>query len=187
VAVNLSPRQLQDPRLPATVENVLNETGLATDHLELEITEEVFMSDAYGSISTLQGLMNLGLEVAIDDFGTGYSSFNYLKRFSASRLKIDRSFVKDVTTNADDAAIVEAIVAMAKLLRVEVTAEGVESVGQADFFRQLDCAEAQGLYFGKPVEAKQVRRMLRRVRLARSQEDAGSLHDGSNAQANLDS
>jgi diguanylate cyclase (GGDEF)-like protein/PAS domain S-box-containing protein len=187
VAVNLSPRQLQDVRLPVVVENALQETGLATGCLELEITEEVLMSDAYGGISTLNRLREIGLKVAIDDFGTGYSSFSYLKRFSASRLKIDRSFVKDVTANADDAAIVEAIVAMAKLLRVAVTAEGVESLEQADFFRRLGCAEAQGLYFGKPLEANQVRRMLRRVHLGRNQKESGSSGDGSKPQVFTDS
>lgn len=187
VAVNLSPRQLQDARLPVVVENALQETGLATGCLELEITEEVLMSDAYGGISTLNRLRDIGLKVAIDDFGTGYSSFSYLKRFSASRLKIDRSFVKDVTANADDAAIVEAIVAMAKLLRVEVTAEGVETLEQADFFRRLGCAEAQGLYFGKPLEANQVRRMLRRVRLGRGQIEAGASGDESKPQVLTDS
>ena len=145
------------------------------------------MSDAYGGISTLNRLRDVGLKVAIDDFGTGYSSFSYLKRFSASRLKIDRSFVKDVTTNADDAAIVEAIVAMAKLLRVEVTAEGVETLEQADFFRRLGCAEAQGLYFGKPLEANQVRRMLRRVHLGRGQIETGSSGDESKPQMLTDS
>lgn len=103
--------------------------------------------------------------MAIDDFGTGYSSFSYLKRFAVSRLKIDRLFVKDVISNQDDAAIVQAIISMARLLRMQLTVEGVETVEQANYFRRHSCAESQGLYFGEPVEARQVERLLQRSRL----------------------
>ena len=165
VAVNFSPRQLRDPGLTAVIESALGASGLTMEHMELEITEEVLMSDAYGGISTLHRLMDLGLKVAIDDFGTGYSSFSYLKRFAVSRLKIDRLFVKDVISNQDDAAIVQAIISMARLLRMQLTVEGVETVEQANYFRRHSCAESQGLYFGEPVEARQVERLLQRSRL----------------------
>jgi len=163
VAINLSPRQLQDPQLPDMVAEALQKFRLGPQFLELEITEEVLMSDAFGGITTLHRLMDLGLKVAIDDFGTGYSSFSYLKRFEVSRLKIDRSFVKDVTVNSDDAAIVRAIISMAKFLHVELTAEGVETARQASFFRQHGCIESQGFYFGKPMESTQVNRLLKGI------------------------
>ena len=151
VAVNLSPRQLKDSQLPEFIWNTLRQNQLHPNVLELEITEEVFMSDASKAISVLHQLVDMGIQIAIDDFGTGYSSFSYLKNLPVTRLKIDRSFVRDIAANEDDSAIVKAIIAMARNLRLEITAEGVETAEQVTFLQKNGYIESQGFYFGKPV------------------------------------
>ena len=154
IAVNLSAVQTIRAPIAETTRQVLAETGLAPESLELEITESVVMDNMDQVIPVLQELNDLGVSLAIDDFGTGYSSLSYLKTLPVSRLKIDRSFVSDVTSNPDDAAIISAIVAMAQNLRLEITAEGVEQEDQLEFLRGLGCDEVQGYLLGRPAAAQ---------------------------------
>jgi diguanylate cyclase (GGDEF)-like protein len=153
MAVNLSARQFRQKHLVGMIEQVLRDTGLAPTLLELELTEGMLMHQAEDTVHTLARLHEMGVRLAIDDFGTGYSSLSYLKRFPIHTLKIDRSFVQDIGTDPDDAAIVTAIVAMARGLKVSVTAEGVETEQQAMFLRSLSCDLAQGFHFGPPMPA----------------------------------
>jgi len=161
MSVNLSARQFRDPDLVGRVERVLTETGLDPVFLELEITESTVMHDSEAAIGTLRALKKLGVTLSVDDFGTGYSSLSYLKLFPIDVLKIDRSFVCDVTTDPDDAAIVRAIVTLAHSLGLTVVAEGVEEVAQAAFLRHVKCNELQGYYFSRPLPAEAVERLLR--------------------------
>jgi len=140
---------------------VLSDTGLAPEYLELELTESLLLANADVTFSVLQELTNMGVTLAIDDFGTGYSSLSYLKHFPVSKLKIDRSFIRDVAVNPDDAAITTAIISMAKSLNLKVIAEGVENEGQMSFLRAHQCDEIQGYYFSKPLAADEVADKLR--------------------------
>ena len=160
VAVNLSARQFRDPRLIESVASVLCECGLDAPSLELEVTESVMMSDADAATGTLQQLHAMGVCISIDDFGTGYSSLSYLKRFPISYLKIDRSFIAGVPGAADDVAIVSAIVALARTLKLGISGEGVETAEQRDFLRECGCDEVQGYLFGKPVVAEELERIV---------------------------
>ncbi len=153
IAVNLSARQFRQRNLVEMIERVLNETRLAPGLLELELTEGMLMHHVQETVTILARLDEIGVRLAIDDFGTGYSSLSYLKRFPIHALKIDRSFVRDIGTDPNDAAIVTAIVAMARSLGLDVTAEGVETHEQAAFLRSLACDLAQGFYFGRPMPA----------------------------------
>jgi diguanylate cyclase (GGDEF)-like protein/PAS domain S-box-containing protein len=153
VAVNLSPRQFRQDNLIAVVADVLAHTGLPARHLELEVTESLLMDNTEMSVNTLAGLRAMGVKVAVDDFGTGYSSLNYLRRFAIDTLKIDRSFVREITTNEDDAAISGAIIALAHSLRLNVVAEGVENELQLDYLRRLNCDQAQGYLLSRPLPA----------------------------------
>ncbi|QMV43452.1 putative bifunctional diguanylate cyclase/phosphodiesterase [Cohnella cholangitidis] len=150
LSVNLSIRQFRQHDLDARIAKVLEETGLEPHWLELEITESI-MADVTFATEMLERLKKLGIRISIDDFGTGYSSLYYLKRFPIDKLKIDRSFVNDVLTDRNDAAIVSGISAMARNLNLTVTAEGVESEGQVAFLKELKCQEAQGYFFSRPV------------------------------------
>jgi diguanylate cyclase (GGDEF)-like protein/PAS domain S-box-containing protein len=151
VSVNLSPRHLARGDLVDLIAEVLRTTGLEARYLELEITENIFMRDVDKSLAILVELKNLGVRISIDDFGTGYSSLNYLKRFPVDILKIDRSFVRDIATGQDDAAIVKAIISLAHILNMKVVAEGVETEEQRRFLLDNACDEVQGYYFGRPV------------------------------------
>ena len=162
MSVNLSPRQFQQKNLVELVSEVLRECGLDSRMLELEITEGTVMRQTDRAISQLDRLHALGVEISIDDFGTGYSSLTYLKRFPVQRLKIDQSFVRDITTDAQDAAIVKAIVAMARGLQLEVVAEGVETREQLAFLARLQCDEYQGYYFSKPLPAPEFEQLMQR-------------------------
>jgi diguanylate cyclase (GGDEF)-like protein len=153
ISVNLSARQFRQKDLIGMIERVLGETGLAPTLLELELTESMLMHHAEETVGILERLDEMGVHLAIDDFGTGYSSLSYLKRFPIHSLKIDRSFVRDISSDPDDAAIVTAIVAMARSLNLKVTAEGVETEEQAAFLRSLACHQAQGYHFGHPMPA----------------------------------
>jgi diguanylate cyclase (GGDEF)-like protein/PAS domain S-box-containing protein len=153
VAVNLSSRQFQDPRLVAMVTEVLKETGLDPDYLDLEITEGTAMRDVEFTVDTLRELRAMGVHVSIDDFGTGYSSLAYMSRFPVDSVKIDGSFVGDAPANPDDAAIVTAIIALARTLNLRAVAEGVETKEQLAVLKERQCHEAQGYLWGKPVPA----------------------------------
>ena len=151
VAVNVSPQQLQQNHFPETVANLLQEFGLRASTLEVEITESSFMHDDGIGVQTLTELREMGVLISIDDFGTGYSSLSYLKRLPIDSIKLDASFVKDATTDTDDAALVVAIIALAHNLRLRVIAEGIETKEQLNLLRSLSCDEGQGYFFGRPV------------------------------------
>jgi diguanylate cyclase (GGDEF)-like protein/PAS domain S-box-containing protein len=153
VAVNLSARQFAQDDLHATILNVLEETGLPPELLELEITESVTMDNPEHAAALLRKLKALGIRLAIDDFGTGYSSLSYLKRFPIDNVKIDRSFIKDIPHDEDDVAITQAVIAMAHSLNLKVIAEGVESEEHVNFLREHGCEQAQGYLFGAPMSA----------------------------------
>ncbi|PXX35348.1 diguanylate cyclase (GGDEF)-like protein [Undibacterium pigrum] len=156
VAVNLSVSQLLEKDFASTVEQVLIDTGLPAKMLELEITESTLMEHAQDTLAVLDRLRSLGVRLTIDDFGTGYSSLSYLKRFPVDIIKIDRSFVRDIPGDADDAAIVTGIIALAHSLRLEVVAEGVETREQLEFLRSKSCDILQGFYLSKPIPAQQL-------------------------------
>jgi len=163
VAVNVSGRQFQYARrLIGACERVLADTGLESRWLELELTETSAMRDADNAIAVVQRLKEMGIGCAIDDFGTGYSSLSVLKRFPIQKLKIDRSFVMDVANDPNDAAIVDAIIAMAKALKLKVVAEGVERQEDLDFLRDLGCHQIQGYIFSRPLPAEAMRDLLAR-------------------------
>jgi diguanylate cyclase (GGDEF)-like protein/PAS domain S-box-containing protein len=160
MAVNLSARQFKDPLFPQRVFEILNETGLDPQYLELEVTESTLV-DGMESVSTvLQSFKQAGIMISLDDFGTGYSSLSYLKRFPIDKLKIDQSFVRDILSDASDASLVRAIIAMARALRLRVVAEGVETQGQFDFLRADGCDEIQGYLIGRPMPAAQVAELI---------------------------
>ena len=161
VAVNVSAVQFRQEGFCELIRRVLHETGLAPQYLELELTEGLLLANADVTFSVLQELKAMGLTLAIDDFGTGYSNFNYLRQFRVSKLKIDRSFIRDVAVNPDDAAITTAIISMAKSLNLKVIAEGVEDEAQMSFLRAHQCDEIQGYYFSKPLAPEEAADKLR--------------------------
>jgi diguanylate cyclase (GGDEF)-like protein/PAS domain S-box-containing protein len=154
IAVNISPRQLNKPReFSRGLSRVLNATGLDPRFLELEMTESLLLQNAEENIAILRKLGQDGVRIAVDDFGTGYSSLSYLRQLPIDTLKIDRSFVRDIETDPEDAAIIQAVVAMAHSLELQVTAEGVETRGQLEALARLGCDEYQGYLFSKPLPA----------------------------------
>lgn len=163
MSVNLSARQFHEPNLTEQVAAILERTGLPPHMLELEITESVIMRNAQATIDTLNALSTMGVRLAVDDFGTGYSSLSYLKRFPINTLKIDQSFVSDIATSADDAAIVRAIVAMAHNLKLDVVAEGVETLVQRRFLDNCACDTVQGFLFSSPLTDQDATRLLKRA------------------------
>lgn len=167
IAVNLSGLQLQQSDIVATVRKVLAQTGLPPHHLELEITEGYIMRQAGKDIAALDTLRALGVSLAIDDFGTGQSSLSYLKRLPVDKLKIDRSFVMDIPNDQDDVAITRAILAMGHSLGLRVLAEGVETVAQRVFLRDLGCDEVQGYLYGRPMPAQELVGLLLPARAER--------------------
>ncbi len=154
VSVNLSARQFSQPDLVATVAQVLDESGIDPQTLELEITESNAMQNAENTIHTLRELKELGVRISMDDFGTGYSSLNYLKRFPIDTLKLDQSFVRDITSDNRDAAIVSAVIQMAHSLDLDVIAEGVETEAQLDFLERQGCDRIQGFFFSAPMASE---------------------------------
>ncbi|MEH2075790.1 MAG: EAL domain-containing protein [Nostoc sp.] len=162
ISVNLSSRQFEQPYLVEIVNQILEETGLEASSLELEVTESFLMADMDRSVHILKQLRELGICLALDDFGTGYSSLNYLKRFPVNMLKIDQSFVQDVMSNPDSAAVTDAIIALAKSLRLKITAEGVETQEQLEYLQMRGCDEGQGYYFSCPVPADMIAPMLQK-------------------------
>jgi len=165
IDVNVSGHQIRQPSFVAKVARVLEETGVSASHLELEITESTIMQEDDVTSEAFQALDDMGVGIALDDFGTGYSSLSYLKRFPIDRVKIDRSFVSQVTSNSDDRAITNAIIAMAHSLRLRVVAEGVETREQADFLRARNCDELQGYLFSRPVPASDFTHLLEREKV----------------------
>lgn len=160
VAVNLSPRQFSQKHFTEMVARILNETKLEARALGFEITEGIIMKNVESGIKILQTLKSMGVHLSIDDFGTGYSSLSYLKSFPIDQLKIDQSFVRDITTDLNDAAISQAIIAMAHSMKLLVTAEGVETQAQAAFLELNGCDEMQGYYFCRPVSQDELTEML---------------------------
>ena len=156
VAVNVSARQFQDYDVAELVMDIMRDTGALAQNLEIELTESAVMSDAEASIVTLERLAALGVQIAIDDFGTGYSSLSYLKRLPLDLLKIDQSFVRDISSDPNDAAIVRAIITLARSLGIMVIAEGVENEAQLAFLNAYGCQYAQGYLFGRPLTPLQL-------------------------------
>jgi diguanylate cyclase (GGDEF)-like protein len=160
IGVNLAPSQFLTDDLPGIVAAVLNETGLSSHLLELEVTENILLDDDARALAIFQQIQALGVHVAFDDFGTGYASLTYLKKFPLDRLKIDKSFVLKMKSNSDDMAIVGATLAMAHLLGLSVIAEGVEDEATAQLLAQKGCSEGQGYFFGRPMAASDFERRL---------------------------
>lgn len=175
VAVNLSSRQFWDPDLVKTVARVLRDTGLEPRYLELEITESMVMRDVENALAMLRELKGLGVELSMDDFGTGYSNLNHLKRFPFGKLKMDITFVRDVTHDPGCAAIAKTIIAMAHNLNLRVIAEGIETEGQLNYLRLQGCDEMQGFYFSRPLSCHDFEQLIvEGRRLYVSEESKGS-------------
>jgi EAL domain-containing protein (putative c-di-GMP-specific phosphodiesterase class I) len=166
MAVNLSAVQFRQANLPELVSQILDEFGLPPQCLELELTEGVAMDNPLSAIAVMNDLHERGIRMSIDDFGTGYSSLSYLKRFKVYKLKIDQSFVRDISTDPEDAAIVEAIIGLSKSLGLQTIAEGVETAEQLAFLRSKGCHEVQGYFFARPMPAEQFEAFVRAYRPA---------------------
>ncbi|NVI83379.1 EAL domain-containing protein [Janthinobacterium sp. BJB401] len=174
LSVNVSGIQFFVGGLEEEVLKAIRKYDIAPELLELELTESSLMSNAEETIAVLRNLKALGIQISIDDFGTGYSSLAYLKRFPIDKLKIDIAFVREVTSNPDDAAIVLAIISMAHSMKLEVIAEGVENDAQLAYLRRHGCDEMQGYYFSRPVPHEEFEQMLMKGQLLQAPEDAGS-------------
>lgn len=161
VSVNLSVRQLKLGLTKETIIKILNESGLSPSRLTFEITESMIMTDTEESIKWMNSIKGLGIEFSVDDFGTGYSSLSYLKRLPVDILKIDRSFIKDVMTNPEDASLIETIIAIGRSQRLKVVAEGVEEKNQLNFLHQMQCDSVQGYYYSKPLPANEFAELLK--------------------------
>jgi len=160
VAVNLSPVQFKTPGLCQAVINALARSGLAGSRLQLEITESVLLLNNESTLETLHQLRALGVRISMDDFGTGYSSLSYLRSFPFDKIKIDRSFVHDLSDNKESRAIIRAVVGLGSSLGMSTTAEGVETREELDYMKRQGCTEAQGYFFSKPCPAKEVNALL---------------------------
>ena len=163
MSVNISSRQFNNADFISVVHDIIEDTGVNPEFLELELTESMFMRNASSTINALNSLSNLGVRFAIDDFGTGYSSLSYLRRFPIDTIKIDRSFIRDITDDPDDAAITSAIVVMAQSLSLNVIAEGVENAGQLAFLREHNCNHIQGYHYSHPMPAPRITTLLGQV------------------------
>jgi EAL domain-containing protein (putative c-di-GMP-specific phosphodiesterase class I) len=161
VAVNLSARQFREHGLDEMVTRIMQEVGLEPEALELELTESIIMQSSHDTLAVMQRLSELGVTFSIDDFGTGYSNLAYLKRFPVDVLKVDRSFVKDIPDDLDDAAIADAIITMAHSLGMQVIAEGVETEQQRVFMRSHGCDAMQGFFFSRPLPVEEVSQLLK--------------------------
>lgn len=161
VAVNLSPRQFHQPELSTRVAEILEKTGLEPNSLELELTESLMIEDTESAIATLTQLKKLGISISIDDFGTGYSSLSYLTQYPFDILKIDRSFIRNITDRSRNATIVKAIIEMAHSLSLEVIAEGVETELEKDFIKRYKCDYMQGYLFSRPLPETDFEQLLK--------------------------
>jgi EAL domain-containing protein (putative c-di-GMP-specific phosphodiesterase class I) len=160
VAVNLSAVQYQGGALPERIRTVLASHRLPSHYLEVEITESIFMNDTAQAIQAFEALRAMNIKVSIDDFGTGYSSLGYLKRFPVDTVKIDKSFIDDIETQASDLEIVKAIIAIAHSIHLTVIAEGVETAGQFERLRDAGCEQAQGYFYSRPLSAPSMTEFL---------------------------
>ncbi|HEY9099578.1 MAG TPA: EAL domain-containing protein [Thiobacillus sp.] len=156
MSVNVATRQFRDAMFTETVRHAILSAGIPAESLELEITESILLENSEGTLNTLNALKSLGVSLAIDDFGTGYSSLSYLKRFPIDRVKIDRSFVRDLATDTDDLAIVRAIIALAQAMRLSVIAEGVETEAQLALLQSEKCHDYQGYFYARPMDAASI-------------------------------
>jgi diguanylate cyclase (GGDEF)-like protein/PAS domain S-box-containing protein len=171
IAVNASPRQFQDSVLPQFIQNALEESNLSPELLELEITENILMSDSQHQLATLERVRSLGVQISIDDFGTGFSSMSYILRFRVDRIKIDQSFVRNMTHSTENLAVCTAVIAMAKSLGIPVVAEGVETDRERDMLQAEGCNEAQGYFYARPVPFHQLSPLIEEI------ERTGLSHD----------
>jgi diguanylate cyclase (GGDEF)-like protein/PAS domain S-box-containing protein len=162
IAINISAVELRDRGFASAVRAALADSGLEPRYLELELTETVLMEDSRSIADMLRELKEIGVLLALDDFGTGYSSLSYLKRFPIDTLKIDQSFVRDLTTDADDAGIVAAVIGMGNSLHMRVVAEGIETREQLEFLQEYNCPQGQGFYFSRPLPAAECGKLLER-------------------------
>jgi EAL domain-containing protein (putative c-di-GMP-specific phosphodiesterase class I) len=167
VAVNLSPVQFRSPGLVQVVVSALANSGLAPERLELEITESILLDNSKATLAMLFQLREMGVRIAMDDFGTGYSSLSYLQTFPFDRIKIDRSFVKDITTTAGSLNIVRAVAAMAKGLGMQTTAEGVETQAQLEAVKAEGCTEMQGFLLSRALPANEIANLLQAAAVKR--------------------
>jgi len=165
MAVNLSGTHFRSPDLVGKVEQALRATGFPADLLEIELTESTLLQHGDATLARLRQLKNMGVHLSIDDFGTGYSSLSYLKRFPVDSLKIDQSFVRDLTHDPEDSAITTSILLLGKSLNLKVIAEGMETRAQLDFLKALGCDEGQGYYFGRPMPAEEAHALVEKQRL----------------------
>jgi EAL domain-containing protein (putative c-di-GMP-specific phosphodiesterase class I) len=163
MAVNLSSVQFRQANITQVITGILDEVQLPHQYLELELTEAMAMDDPKAAVEVMDRLNEQGIRMSIDDFGTGYSSLSYLKKFKVYKLKIDQSFVRDITVDPDDKAIVTAIINMASSLGIHTIAEGVETAGQLAFLRLQGCDEVQGYYFSKPLPAEQFEQFVKKA------------------------
>ena len=178
VAVNLSARQFRQADLIERIRDTVTDTALLPEHLEIELTESTVMDDAEQAIRVMKRLRDMGIRISVDDFGTGYSSLSYLKKLPLNALKIDRSFITDVVTDADDAAIVNTIISLGRILRLEVVAEGIETEQQLMFLQDHGCTVGQGYYFAFPLSAADFAEWMRARKRASSRKDIGLQRNG---------
>ena len=160
IAVNISPTQLRNPKFPDRVFDMLQQAGMRPEDLEFEITEGILLDDEHSTTEALTRFRSAGIRIALDDFGTGYSSLNYLKRYPVDRIKIDRSFVSQLTEASTSTAIVQAMVTLAHALKIKVTAEGVETSEQFDVLAGMGCDTFQGFLLSAPLEPGAIEAMF---------------------------
>ena len=160
MGVNLSARQFQEPNVVERVVEILTTTGLPANLLELEITETIAMQNVEWTGKVLGELESLGVHLSMDDFGTGYSSLSYLQKFPFHSLKVDKSFVQDISMDQQDRAIAQAVIALGRALNLRVIAEGVETVEQLEVLRRMHCEDMQGFLFSRPIPALQATKLL---------------------------
>lgn len=170
VAVNLANQQLKQPDLVAMIRNVLQETGLDPQYLEIELTENVLINNIE-VINRIHELKEMGMQIALDDFGTGYTNINYLKQIPLNSLKLDKSIIDNIDSNRSDEVIMQAIIAMASSLNFEVLAEGVETQKQLDCLKTVNCENIQGFYFSKPLLSQDIEELLKKPDSFKTQEN----------------
>ncbi|HEY9059478.1 MAG TPA: EAL domain-containing protein [Pseudobacteroides sp.] len=160
ISINLTSKQFQHANITSLLREVIMETGLEADFLEIEITESIVMEDLNVTLDILKDLKEIGVKISLDDFGTGYSSLNYLKRLPIDTIKIDKSFINEITEDSKEEAIAESIIALAHKMKLSVVAEGIETKKQLEFIKEHKCDKAQGYYFSKPLPVEEIEKML---------------------------